>query len=109
MGCKVQISMAESQKKAEKRVFTIVASIPKGKVASYGQIAKLAGMPSHSRLVGRILSRLPHGTKLPWHRVVNSQGKITNPNKANQQERLEKEGVTPINGRVSLRHYGWQP
>lgn len=101
--------MAETQKSAQNRVFTIVASIPKGKVASYGQIAALAGMPSHSRLVGRILSRLPDDTKLPWHRVVNSAGKITNPNRARQQERLAKEGVTPINGRVSLPHYGWQP
>ena len=99
--------MAETQKSAESRVFTIVASIPEGKVASYGQIARLAGMPSHARLVGRILSKLPPGTRLPWHRVVNSQGKITNPGRDRQQKRLEKEGVTLINGRVNLRHYGW--
>ena len=101
--------MSESEKAAKNRVFTIVSSIPRGQVASYGQIARLAGMPSHARLVGRILSKLPAGTKLPWHRVVNSQGKITNPGRDRQQKRLEKEGVTLINGKVNLRHYGWEP
>ena len=98
--------MAESQQNARERVWQIVHQIPRGKVASYGQIAKLAGMPSHSRLVGRILSGLPRNTRLPWHRVLNSQGRITNPARERQQERLEKEGVTLIDGRVSLRIYG---
>lgn len=99
--------MAETAKTAEERVFSIVSLIPSGQVASYGQVARLAGMPSHARLVGRILSRLPAGTKLPWHRVVNSQGRITNPGRDRQQKRLEAEGVTLVNGRVSLKHYGW--
>ena len=91
------------------RIWQIVHQIPKGNVASYGQIARLAGMPSHARLVGRILSDLPKGTKLPWHRVINSQGRITNPNREAQQKRLESEGVTLINSRVSLKDYGWEP
>jgi methylated-DNA-protein-cysteine methyltransferase-like protein len=99
--------MAESQQKSQERVWQIVHQIPKGKVATYGQIAKLAGIPSHSRLIGRILSGLPKNTRLPWHRVLNSQGLITNPARERKQERLEKEGVTLINGRVSLRVYGW--
>jgi methylated-DNA-protein-cysteine methyltransferase-like protein len=99
--------MAESQQKAQERVWQIVHQIPKGKVATYGQIAKLAGIPSHSRLIGRILSRLPPNTRLPWHRVVNSQGRITNPAKDRQQSRLEQEGVTLINARVNLKVYGW--
>jgi methylated-DNA-protein-cysteine methyltransferase-like protein len=99
--------MVEHQKSAETRVFAIVKMIPVGHVATYGQVAKLAGMPSHARLVGRILSQLPTGTQLPWHRVVNSQGLITNPSVQRQQKRLEDEGVTLINGRVSLRIYGW--
>ena len=99
--------MAESRQNTQERVWQIVHQIPKGKVASYGQIAKLAGIPSHSRLVGRILSGLPPNTRLPWHRVVNSQGRITNPAKDRQQTRLEQEGVTLINGRVSLKIYGW--
>ncbi len=101
--------MAESQKSSQERVWQIVRAIPKGKVATYGQVAALAGMPAHSRLVGRILSQLPPGTRLPWHRVLNSQGKITNPNKDSQRERLQAEGITPVNGRVSLRNYQWQP
>ena len=100
-------SMAESRQNTQERVWQIVHQIPKGKVATYGQIARLAGIPGHSRLIGRILSGLPPNTRLPWHRVINSQGRVTNPAKDRQQSRLEKEGVTLINGRVSLKVYGW--
>ena len=87
--------MAESKQNSQERVWQIVRQIPKGKVATYGQIA-------------RILSGLPYNTQLPWHRVINSQGRITNPAKARQQSRLEKkEGVTLINDRVILQVYGW--
>ncbi len=99
----------DEHKKPETRVYQVLNQIPRGKVASYGQVAALAGMPSHSRLVGRILSNLPRGTRLPWHRVINSQGRITNPDPARQLARLEAEGITLINGRVSLKTYGWQP
>jgi len=101
--------VADSIEKTRELVWQIVHAIPSGKVATYGQVASLAGMPQQSRLVGRILSRLPRGTKLPWHRVINSQGKISNPNPDRQTERLEKEGVTLINGRVSLKNYRWEP
>ena len=83
------------------------AHVDKG--LSRGQIAALAGMPSHARLVGRILANLPSGTKLPWHRVINSQGKITNPDPTRQRARLEEEGITLVSGRVNLKTYGWQP
>lgn len=86
--------MAESKQNSQERVWQIVHQIPKGKVATYGQIA-------------RILSGLPYNTRLPWHRVINSQGRITNPAKARPQSRLEKEGVTLINDRVILQVYGW--
>ena len=99
--------MPESINNAQEKVWQIVSAIPRGKVATYGQIAALAGMPAHSRLVGRILGKLPPGTRLPWHRVINSQGRITNPNRSRQQSRLEKEGITLVGGRVSLKHYGW--
>ena len=99
--------MAKSRQNSQERVWLIVHQIPKGQVATYGQIARLAGIPRHSRLIGRILSGLPTNTRLPWHRVINSQGRITNPAKDRQQSRLEKEGVTLINGRVSLKVYGW--
>ena len=101
--------MSETKNSAQIRVFSVVARIPEGRVASYGQIARLAGMPSHARLVGRILSQLPGNTRLPWHRVVNGQGRITNPRALRQQGRLEDEGIVVINGRISLHHYGWEP
>ena len=99
--------MTESRQNTQDRVWQIVHQIPKGQVATYGQIARLAGIPRHSRLIGQILSGLPPDTRLPWHRVINSQGRITSPAKDLQQSRLEKEGVTLINGRVSLKVYGW--
>ena len=99
--------MSTRAEEIQETIWQIVSRIPAGQVASYGQIAHLAGVPSHARLVGRILSRLPAGTRLPWHRVVNSQGRITNPNREGQRRRLESEGVTLLNGRISLRVYGW--
>lgn len=103
------MSSADDHSQDEARVYQVLNRIPWGQVASYGQVAALAGMPAHSRLVGRILSNLPRGTRLPWHRVINSQGRITNPDPARQLARLEEEGITLINGRVSLKNYGWQP
>lgn len=100
--------MAERQETVRGRIYQVVNQIPRGKVASYGQIARLAEMPSHARLVGRILSQLPADTKLPWHRVVNSQGKITNPGRVRQEARLAEEGVNLLNGRVSLKLFRWE-
>jgi methylated-DNA-protein-cysteine methyltransferase-like protein len=94
--------------KTKEAVWQIVYAIPRGQVATYGQVARIAGMPQQSRLVGRILSGLPKGTKIPWHRVINSQGKISNPNPARQAELLADEGVILLNGRVSLASYQWQ-
>ena len=90
-------------------VWQVVFAIPKGKVATYGQIASMAGFPAQSRMVGRVLSRLPEDTKIPWHRVINSQGKISNPNNIKQQQLLEAEGIALINGRVKLTLYQWHP
>ena len=99
--------MSDSADKAEHLVWQIVNAVPKGQVATYGQIAKLAGMPQQSRLVGRILSQLPKNSKLPWHRVVNSQGRISNPNPERQLERLAAEGVSAVNGKIRLKSYQW--
>ncbi|MBD3649115.1 MAG: MGMT family protein [Pseudomonadales bacterium] len=90
-------------------VWQVVHMIPRGKVATYGQIAAMAGSPRHARMVGRILSRLPTGSRLPWHRVIASQGRITHPNADAQRRKLEAEGITLVNGRVNLRLYGWEP
>ncbi|HKI73426.1 MAG TPA: MGMT family protein [Pseudomonadales bacterium] len=101
--------MADSIEKVNQKVWQVVAAIPRGKVATYGQVARMAGMPQQSRLVGTVLSRLPAASKLPWHRVINSQGRISNPDPGRQQARLEREGVTLIGGRVRLKDYQWRP
>lgn len=77
--------------------------IPKGKVASYGQIARLAGMPNQARLVGRTLSRLPRDSKLPWHRVVNASLRIslTGHAHARQRERLEQDQIEFIGAQIA--------
>ncbi len=82
----------------------MVALIPPGKVASYGQVAALAGMPRHARLVGRTLGNLPRDSRLPWHRVVNASLKISiRPGSGGhrlQRQRLEAEGVTFVGQRI---------
>jgi methylated-DNA-protein-cysteine methyltransferase-like protein len=94
-------------------VWRIVHSIPAGKVSNYGDIAKHAGLPRGARLVGRVLSQLPEGSTLPWHRVVNSRGCISFPPGSEQyreqRERLIGEGVAFRNERVDWRLHRWQP
>ncbi len=91
-----------------KAVWTVIARIPYGKVATYGQIASLADIPGQARFVGYLLATLPRGSALPWHRVVNSSGKITNPNFQAQAARLRAENIRCDANRVSLKHYRWQ-
>lgn len=89
----------------EERIWQVVALIPRGKVATYGQIAALAGMPRHARLVGRTLSLLPDDTRLPWHRVINASGRISlrrgSTGHETQHQRLLAEGVEFVGERVS--------
>jgi len=76
-------------------IFTILLYLEKGKLITYGQLASQAGFPAHSRHVGKILARLPKDTRLPWHRVVNSQGKISLKGDAfiRQKTLLEEEQI----------------
>ncbi len=69
-------------------VLAVVADIPKGQLTTYGQVALLAGFPGRARQVGWVLSGLPSGTKLPWHRVVNAAGYI--PSKGREISALEQ-------------------
>lgn len=97
-----------------RQILEVIALVPYGKVASYGQIAKLAGLPKHARLVGYVLKHLDKESQIPWYRVINSQGKISvtrMDEKGNnvQQDLLEAEGVYLLNGKVSLKKFGWQP
>lgn len=110
-------------------VLGLVARIPPGYVATYGQISMLAGYPRRARHVGTVLANLPPGHDLPWHRVINAQGRISprggedrlggggNSRRGassrgaehRQQRLLKKEGVRFKNGRVDLARYRWEP
>jgi methylated-DNA-protein-cysteine methyltransferase-like protein len=88
-----------------------VAAIPPGKVATYGQIARLVGYPNHARYVGTTMKNLPKGTSLPWFRVLRSNGELAFPVASapwkRQKALLEEEGVMFSNFRVALRHFQW--
>jgi methylated-DNA-protein-cysteine methyltransferase-like protein len=92
-------------------VFQVIAQIPAGFVATYGQIAALAGMPGAARYVGYCLRGLPKGSKLPWQRVIGAGGRIAFPAGSDaferQAKRLRKEGVIVNNGRISLKQFQW--
>ncbi|EGU35514.1 DNA base-flipping protein [Vibrio scophthalmi] len=94
------------------QIFAVIHQIPHGKVTSYGEIAKLAGYPGYARHVGKALGNLPEGSKLPWHRVVNSQGQISLKGEDLQRQRrqLLAEGIeVSDSGRISLKKHKWQP
>ena len=100
--------------RSNERICAVVARIPRGRVATYGQIALLAGLPGRARLVGHVLRVLPSGSDLPWHRVVNAQGKISPrgdllDHEDLQAHLLEREGVRFAGGAISLERYRWQP
>ena len=103
--------MEDSTLNNKEKIWQIVYQIPNGKVSSYGQVARLAGLPGYARYVGHVMKNLPTGTKLPWHRVANSQGKLSFPRDSReyhtQKGRLEAEGVVFVNGKISLKKYGW--
>ena len=91
----------------------MVASIPHGRLASYSQVAELAGLPRQARRVGRILSRLPADSRLPWFRVVNARGKISFPETAPayrcQLDKLLAEGSAEPSGKLRWRDRRWRP
>ena len=95
-------------------IWQVVALIPPGKVATYGDVAQHAGLARAARRVGLALRQLPEGSKIPWHRVVNAQGRISLPagtaSQYTQRERLEAEGIVfRGNKSLDLRRYRWQP
>lgn len=95
-----------------RQVLQVVALIPYGKVASYGQIAKMAGLPKHARLVGYILKHLDADAKIPWHRVINSQGKISLSKVDDRGDNIQRlklleEGVMVIGDKINLKQYQW--
>lgn len=89
-------------------ILSAVEEIPAGKVASYGQIARLIGREKNARLVGRVLSQAEYYGSYPCHRVVNHAGR-TAPGWVQQRSLLEAEGVGFLeNGRVDMKHFQWQ-
>ena len=94
------------------KIYAVVARIPKGRVATYGQIAVLAGLPRRARLVGHALNRLPADSDVPWHRVVNAAGKISLRAAALGHDELQlhllrREGVRFVGGAIPLARYRW--
>jgi alkylated DNA nucleotide flippase Atl1 len=88
------------------RVRDVIATIPAGRVASYGDVAALATVAS-ARLVGRILAE--DGADLPWHRVLHADGTVVAHKAGEQLARLRAEGVLAEGRRVNMRRYRWDP
>lgn len=90
---------------AQKRILAAIRAIPKGAVAGYGDVARRAGLPGRARLVARLLSQ-NEDARLPWHRVLRSDGRIAfaqgSPQFIEQAARLAREGVAVANGRVRI-------
>ena len=94
------------------RIYEVVSRIPQGKVATYGQVATLAGMRGHARQVGYALHDLPEGSNVPWHRVINARGEISprgvSGSDERQRHRLEAEGVDFDSARIDLSRFRWR-
>ena len=95
-------------------IYAVIERIPEGRVATYGQIASLAGLPGHARQVGYALHAAPEELSIPWHRVINARGEVSpraEPGwEGYQRHLLEEEGVEfDLRGRVDLKRYRWEP
>jgi len=95
------------------RIWDTIRDIPQGSVASYGQVAEVAGIPRGARQVGYALRHLPDDHDVPWHRVLQASGNIAfdkdTPAFVEQSERLMMDDVAVIAGRVDMQKYRWQP
>lgn len=93
------------------RVYAALSDIPSGRVISYSSLAKRCGSPGGARAVAQVLANLPEDTRLPWHRVVNAQGKISFPAGSLAYERqyqlLTQEGISFTNNRINLLIYDY--
>ena len=96
------------------RIYDVVRRVPRGKVATYGQIATIAGLDGHARQVGYAMAAIGRVSTVPWQRVINAQGRISMRSEGPggsiiQQQLLEREGVVFRGGRVDLKRFGWKP
>jgi methylated-DNA-protein-cysteine methyltransferase-like protein len=96
------------------RIYRIVRRIPRGRVATYGQVARLAGLAGHARQVGYALHAMATEQSVPWHRVINARGEVSRRSDPGsdvaQRQFLEREGVVfDAAGRVDLARFQWRP
>ena len=105
--------MKSAVEKRNQRIWETICDIPAGSVASYGQIAEIAGFPRGARQVAYALRKLPDRHSVPWHRVISASGKIAfsigSPAFDEQSKRLLQEDVAILNGRIDMARYRWQP
>jgi methylated-DNA-protein-cysteine methyltransferase-like protein len=95
-----------------KLVYKLVKKIPRGKVATYGQVAKAVKLPGGARAAGRAMAACPAGQGIPWHRVVGAGGRLLlrEPNVALQRKLLESEGVAVAEKRIlNFSSHEWKP
>ena len=103
----------KAQAERRQRIWQVISAIPPGRVCSYGEVAKLAGIPNGARQTAWALRYLPRDTKIPWFRVINSQGRISMPEGSRgyreQRKRLAAEGVTfNDSGRIRSTAFWWR-
>lgn len=95
------------------KIWQTVNCIPRGKVASYGQIADLAGLPKRARLVGKCLGYVPTEMQVNWHRVLRSNGQLAFAKGSQQALKqtglLQSEGVFVLNNKVKMKDFAWHP
>jgi len=99
---------------AYRRIYAVVHRVPRGRVATYGQVASLAGLPGCARQVGYALHAIGEDDPLPWQRVVNAQGRISRRAEPVmeqvQRQLLEAEGILfDQRDRIDLARQGWKP
>ena len=102
------------QDSIRQEIIALVKRIPKGRVATYGQIAALAGRPRNARQVGTVLKSMPDDSRVPWHRVVNAQGLVSergNPTSEGLQRFLLRSELVELDedGRIDLAGFQWKP
>ena len=92
-------------------VYRLVQRIPRGKVLTYGGLARALGLPGGARTAGRAMAATPSGKGIPWHRVIGGRGRILirGPHALLQKKLLETEGVSVVEFRVDLKRHLWRP
>lgn len=108
----MSVEKPKADREWAKKVWRVVLDIPAGHVLTYGEVARLSGLPRAARRVSQAMSWAPKSLAVPWHRVINAQGKIAIPEDSpwhrKQKELLQEEGVVFLNGKVDLDTFGYR-